>query len=170
MSIISLFVESVVGRVRQWDRCIRRRLRWGPASVRFAVWRDHRNYSIEREMNLFGRWWNCKEPCLKRTNHVRDSLPFRFSHRPNRMEKKKGFFGTFNSGHVIVINEFGLIGTIRMKSKTKNRLSRPASTLKNDMRWSAECHQEQFTFFCSRTIFLWQHWTTRFRAKFATSK
>jgi hypothetical protein len=44
------------------------------------------------------------------------------------MEKKKIFFGTFNSGHVIVISEFGLIGTIRMKSKTKKRLSRPAST------------------------------------------
>ena len=170
MSIISLFEEYVVGRVPQSDLCIRRRMRWGPASVRFAVWRDHRNYSIERGMNLFGRWWNCKEPCLKRTNQIQGSVSLRFSHRPNRMEKKKAFFGTFNSGHVIVINEFGLIGTIRMKSKTKNRLSRPASTLKNEMRWSMECRGEQFTFFCKTMILLWQHCTTRLRAKFATSK
>jgi hypothetical protein len=44
------------------------------------------------------------------------------------MEKKNVFFGTFNNGHVIVISAFGLIGTIRIKSKTKKRLSRPAST------------------------------------------
>lgn len=62
-----------------------------------------------------------------------------FSHikLPKRMEKKKVFFGTFNIGHVNVINVFGLIGTIRIKSITKKRLSLPAST-----------------FFCNKRIFL----------------
>jgi hypothetical protein len=51
-----------------------------------------------------------------------------FTNLPKRIEKKKIFLGTFNNGHVIVISAFGLIGTIRIKSKTKKRLSRPAST------------------------------------------
>lgn len=57
---------------------------------------------------------------------------FFFANEPKRIEKKKIFFGTFNIGHVIVINAFGLIGIIRIKSRTKKRLSRPVSTFENN--------------------------------------
>ena len=40
---------------------------------------------------------------------------------PKRMEKKKVFFGTFNNGHARVMKALGLMGTIRIKSRTKKR-------------------------------------------------
>jgi len=63
------------------------------------------------------------------------------SNKPKSMEKKKVFFGTFNNGHVSVINEFGLIGIIRIKRRTKKRLSRPVST------WKKIDNKKSF-FFC----------------------
>jgi hypothetical protein len=94
-----------------------------------------------RRVNRSSKLFNCerKEPICtvikvygampkQRKNNLFQKKLFFFLDKPKRIEKKKIFFGTYNNGHVSVISAFGLIGTIRIKSKTKNRLSRPAST------------------------------------------